>query len=326
MPSTTATAPDLEHLALLDGVDFRPVFIMGNARSGTTFLYQLLDKSDRFNCVTAYHVIKYDELLARHLDGTTEQAKQELRELFERLGVPAARFDGVGVSPDSPEEYGFALTDGHLLRLGRKTLPRFVELCRKVQFVSEPGRPLLLKNPWDYGQFLYVKRQFPESRFIFLHRNPADVIRSMSSGMTTLLAEKNAYHALVARFYDRMMDRPLRRGLTRALYSPGLGLGSRLIRWHVRRTARYFLENVGRLPESDHVGVRYEDLCREPAAEVARILSFLELPANTAVPYEQFVRPGRTKGRSTLEQRHALDRLNLQPYLERCGYDEMRLP
>jgi len=324
MHSATEAIPDREYLSLLDDVDFRPVFIMGNARSGTTFLYQLLNMTGRFNVVTAYHVIKYDELLARHLSGTTDQAKEELKLLFERLGVPEARFDGVGVNPDSPEEYGFALTAGHVLRLSRRTLPRFVELCRKVQLVSDPRRPLLLKNPWDYGQFLYVKEQFPDSRFIFLHRNPLDVIRSMSVGFTTLLSTRNAYHALVARFYDRLMGRRVRLGLVRLLFSPGLGLGARIIRWHVRRTARYFLANVRSLPENEHVSVRYEDLCRGPARGVNRILAFLGLEENPSIPYRDFVRT-RASSPTDHNQRFLLERLKLQPYLAHCGYDEMRL-
>jgi len=310
---------DSRHLSLLEEVDFRPVFIMGNARSGTTFLYQLLDESERFNCITAYHVIEYDALLANHLEGTTAQAKQRLHERFEKLGIVGSRFDGVGVAPDSPEEYGFVLTDGHLLRLGRRTLPRFVELCRKVQLISENGRPLLLKNPWDYGQFMFVKRMFPDARFIFLHRNPADVVRSMSNGMTTLLSSRNEYHALVARFYDRLMERPFRRKLAQKLYSP------RMIRWHVRRTARYFLDNVDELPAADHMSVRYEDLCRDPGGEVDRILSFLELERNTGVSYDRFVRPAR-KLAAMDDERYSLKGLKLQPYLSHCGYDETRAP
>src|SRR5918996_1192606 len=135
---------DSNHLGLLRGGSFSPVFILGSSRSGTTILYRLLSMTNRFNCVTAYHLLKYDELLANHRGNATEDVKRELSERFRRLGMAGSRFDGVEISPDFPEEYGFALSPGSRQKLTPRSLPRFLELCRKVQFVSVADRPLLL--------------------------------------------------------------------------------------------------------------------------------------------------------------------------------------
>ena len=102
-------APDRAHLGRLDNVRFRPVFILGSARSGTSILYRLLTMTGRFNHVTAYHLIKHDEIIANHVDGVTEAAKQRLAGQFRELGISGTRFDGVEISPDFPEEYGFHL-------------------------------------------------------------------------------------------------------------------------------------------------------------------------------------------------------------------------
>jgi sulfotransferase family protein len=315
--------PDTPYLGLVRDAAFRPVFIMGSARSGTTILYRLLSMTERFNCVTAYHLVKYDELLANHETGRTAAAKEEVSALFARLGITGARFDGVEVSPDFPEEYGFGLTDGSRLQLAPHTLPRFLELCGKVQHVSDPRRPLLLKNPWDSCSFLYIKRVLPQSRFIFIHRNPADVVPSMLDGMRRLLRERNPYHALVARFYDRLMEQPLRLRLARAVFSPRFGLGSRVVRWQVSRTARYFVDHVGALPLEDHVSVRYEDLCRDPETVVNRILKFLGQAENPAVRYREMIRVrARPRGeRGDVERESILKQGGLQPYLAFCGYE-----
>jgi hypothetical protein len=313
--------PDAPHLGRLAGVPFRPVFIMGNARSGTTILYRLLAMTERVNCVTAYHLIDYEELLANHLNQTTTRAKQELEQRFQALGIAGARFDGVEISPDFPEEYGFLL--GQRQKLTPGTLPRFIELCRKVQFVSGADRPLLLKNPWDSRSFLYIKKVFPESRFIFIHRNPVEVVRSLLDGMRSLLATRNAYHALLSDFYDRLMEQPLRRWLARVLFSSRFGLGTRVVGWQVRRTARYFLDHVGSLPATDHVSVRYEDLCRDPRAVIERVLAFLGLPDNPELRYQDFIRVRERPRPAEGDAGRAaiLRRFKLKPYLAYCGYE-----
>lgn len=315
------SAPDRAHLGRLDEVRFRPVFIMGSARSGTSILYRLLAMTERLNYVSAYHLILHDEVLANHLSGTTEAAKKRLDDRFRALGIAGARFDGVQVSPDFPEEYGFHL--GPRQQINARTLPAFLELCRKVQVVSESGRPLLLKNPWDSRRFLYIKSVLPDSRFIFIHRNPAEVVQSMLEGMRSLLRERNAYHALLADAYDRLMDRPLRRSLARMLFTRRFGLGTRVVDWQVTRTVRYFLDNVRSLPEADYLSVRYEDLCRTPEAVIQRILSFLGLPDNPELRYRDFirVRPRPRPVQGDGDPSAILRRLELQPYLTYCGYE-----
>ena len=316
-----ADAPDAPYLGQLGGVDFRPVFIVGSARSGTTILYQLLAKTGRFNWVSTYHLVDTDSLLADHAEGRTAQAKEALAERLLQLGVTGARFDGVEISPDFPEEYGFALAEGSRQQLTPHTLPRFLELCRKVQVVSGVDRPLLLKNPWDARRFLYVKQALPGSRFIFIHRNPADVVHSMRAGLRSLLGARNPYHALLAPFYDRLMQSPLRLRLSRLLLSSRFGVGPRFVGWQVARTARYFLDNVSALPADDHLSVRYEDLCRDPAAVVNRVLRFLGEAENHDLPYRDFIRP--RSGARDVEAGEAaiLKRLELKPYLAYCGYE-----
>src|SRR4051812_34666393 len=111
MPQQQPAPPDQKHLHLLENVTFRPVFIIGDHRSGTTLLYQMLAATGHFNVVTAYDVIQYDSLLQAHLDGKTDQAKSKLNYEFAAVGLTDRVIDGVRVSADLTEEYGFVIDD-----------------------------------------------------------------------------------------------------------------------------------------------------------------------------------------------------------------------
>ena len=98
--------PDLQYMTLLRDTVVRPVFIMGDHRSGTTLLYRLLDQTQCFNVVRAYHIIRYGEILSNYFDKIEDHVKMELSAYFSQLGVTDRMIDGVAVTPDLPEEYG----------------------------------------------------------------------------------------------------------------------------------------------------------------------------------------------------------------------------
>ena len=97
------------YMHLLQDVDFQPVFIMGDHRSGTTLLYQMLVGTQCFNFVSAYNIIKYDEILFNYMNENQNKARQELDKLFKALELSDRVIDNVEVTPDLPEEYGFIL-------------------------------------------------------------------------------------------------------------------------------------------------------------------------------------------------------------------------
>jgi hypothetical protein len=278
----------------------KPVFITGDHRSGTTFLYRLLDASGRFNIVTTYHVLRYRELLARHLAGTTADAKAELAGVFRAAGLLDRGIDGVPLTPDMPEEYGFILTaEGRGLRppprVTRKNLPQFTEICRKVQFTGDPARVLLLKNPWDFDNFLYLKGAFPDAKFLFLHRDPARVVNSQLRAARSMLAERNAYLEMLSTDYARLFHRRVGLLIARGLVSQRHGWGARLLARRAVRAVRYETRHRCELPDDDAFGVRYEDLCSAPNETVAAVISWLGLPVDDLPDFRPMVetRPGR---------------------------------
>src|ERR1700760_2652745 len=70
--------PDDRWAPLLERVAFQPVFIMGDHRTGTTLLYQVLAQTGLFNYASSYHIIKFDEILDHHMRGTDVQARSDL--------------------------------------------------------------------------------------------------------------------------------------------------------------------------------------------------------------------------------------------------------
>jgi hypothetical protein len=172
-------------------------------------LCQLLSRTGAFNVVTAYHVIRYDEILANHVAGRTAEAQQALAEEFLRLGLGDRVIDGVRVTPDLPEEYGFVVDHSSQPQLRPGTLPRLVELCRKLR-VQGGDRPVLLKNPWDVLRFAYVKEAFPGARFVFIHRHPQNAMSSQLEATRSLFRTRNEYVALLSPWYRRLFERPAR--------------------------------------------------------------------------------------------------------------------
>ena len=285
-------SPDSPYLNMLEDVAIAPIIILGDQRSGTTLLYKTLADTGCFNAVRAYHIIKYDEILYNHANQKEEQAIEALEERFKSLGIGDRKIDRVAATPSLPEEYGFILKNvvGDELFITPKNLPTFRQLCRKVQVSSGLKKSLLLKNPWDFPQFLRVKQFVPPAKFIFIHRNPVHVISSRLKASRSMIYDWNEYTALIAPIYAQIFSNPIKRSLIRMLSSKRLGLGlRRSIQTSVEATT-YFMENIDQLPEQDYISIRYEDLCAEPASTIKQIMAFANIEDRSNLDYSQVIK------------------------------------
>ncbi|MEM6449988.1 MAG: sulfotransferase [Cyanobacteria bacterium P01_D01_bin.105] len=233
---------DQPYIPQLTEVDFKPIFILGDHRSGTTLLYQLLASSDCFNVFKAYHIIKYDEILHNHIHRIESVKLNELEAQFKQLGISDREFDLVQVSPELPEEYGFILRNtGHEPYVNPSNLAIFAEACQKVQFTGDADKSLLLKNPWCYPHFEYLRQTFPNARFIFIHRNPVQVINSKLKVVDTVLSRWNPYTGLISKRYHKIFKSPTNRLLYRVMYSKRFNLGLRKVLHQSMESTTYFL-------------------------------------------------------------------------------------
>lgn len=315
--------PDQLYLHLLDKVDFRPVFIMGDHRSGTTLLYKVLVATECFNFVKAYHVIKYDEILSSYMNQTENNARQELDKLLKSLGMKDRMIDNVEVTPDLPEEYGFILNNaGYKPHLIPENLSVFIELCKKIQFVSAPDRLLLLKNPWDFSNFMYIKSVLPEARFIFIHRHPINVINSKLKGMRSTLATRNAYIALLSQGYTRIFNRPVQHFFYRMLYSSYFNLALQTVTKQTVEGTTYFLQHLDSLPKADYISLKYEDLCEDAEATILNILGFLGLEPRATLAYDSLISPRSIKLLPEVQRKYDQVRQKMESYFIYHGYDD----
>ncbi|MEM8963789.1 MAG: sulfotransferase [Acidobacteriota bacterium] len=318
-PLGKTASVDHEHLKRLDGVDFRPVFVLGNHRSGTTLLYQMLAASESFNVVTAYHVIEGDRLLTNHLESRETTVKKELREMLARRTAADGGkrlIDEVSVSPDLPEEYGFRLSER---KIRPRNLSEFITFCKKVQYIAGDTKPLLLKNPWDFPNFLFLRQALPQARFIFIHRNPLRVMNSQIRAVRALFSARAPYHALVDPWYRRIAASPTLLAFARWALSPPLGILFREVMGTMRESAVYFMQNHKAL-EGAYIQVRYEDLCEDPSSTISRILGFLDMEPTQPQAYAPLVRPRRLDLLPEVEKNADQIKRLLGPYLEHCGY------
>jgi hypothetical protein len=264
------------------------VFILGPHRSGCGPLYRALAETGAFNLVTTYHVVHRDSLLEWHVSGREAEARAALAARLAALAIRGAD-DGPPLGPDLPEDYAHALPhQTPLPRFSRRNAPGFLRFCNTLQLLQGPERPLLLKNPFDSRRFVEIKRALPHARFVFLHRNPVDVVNSQVRTIRALLAERHDYQALIVEWYRSVWQSRWRLAIARALYG-----GSRLlvhhVRWNLVRLCRFLVKNVDRVGE-DALHVRYSDLCARPDAVVSELLEFCKAKPRGPVSLVNLVR------------------------------------
>jgi len=255
-----------------------PVFIIAPHRSGTTILYSLLAASGCFNVVTAFHVLNRHRLLDLHQRGELEEARRTLQRQLASGGVTDEY--GEPVMADHPEEYSYALArQGRRPTLDQGNLASFREFCRAAQAVQDPARSLLLKNPFDTRNFLFIRDAVPDARFVLLHRHPAEVIDSQLRLIRWMLHTRSSYDALIVERYCRLYDRRVRLAAARAVCSPRLPLLFELVFRNIVAGCDYAVEHADALG-GRALSITYPDLCRDPAAVVKRVLAFTGVEPN----------------------------------------------
>jgi len=300
--------------------------------------------------ISAYDIVKYDELLRNRIEGREAEVKAAVDAAIRverNRGV-----DNLPVGADYPEEYRFLLPPlappwfvGARKRVERlsftphltpRTLDRFLEICRKKRFLASGHGPLVLKNPNDfYFNFGEVHRLFPQARMIFIHRHPLHILNSFVAGFGGVVGTRNAYAALIDPRYRDLFHSPIRRKLLQRAFR-GEQL-PRLVVAGLVRSYRYYLETIRTMPcgagwhpapqlvtgacgaEDAYLTIRYEDLCRDPESHLSRIGKWLNIDMQPRIP-EKFVEP---RNLNVSERVHAayIERAEeMRPYLEALGY------
>ena len=291
---------------------------MGLHRSGTSILYKMLGETGKFNILTTYHVYDYDRLIYNHIKKIEDERKKNLNDLFKSKGITNRKLDNIQVTADYAYEYVYIFSKKNFTeKINDSNSWLFEEFCKKISYISDNKKPILLKNPYDYANFLYIKKKYPNAKFIFINRNPLSTIDSNMRGWRTLMKEKNEYTAIFSKSYTKIFSNPLLLFLTRAFYSwTPFGL-LKVIRTCSAGT-KYFLKNKNLLSDGDFISIKYEDLCKEPNKIIGDILKFLDL--NSDIDFTKFIKPRNLKFGSDVDFFKKYIYSKMKPYFEYFKY------
>jgi len=280
---------------ILDEVFFRgyrqasvqfPVFIIGNHRSGTTFLHRLLSKDrQQFTTMKMWEILLSPSVTQRRaVDGIAGAARWIREKLAEGLRRLESDWHEKSVmhevSFQEPEEDDYlllhiwsALTTGlssgllseaipytyfdtAMTENDRKRIMGFYRQClRRHMFYDtaahRSSRKYLAKNPAFSPKVATAREFFPDARFICLVRNPLEMVPSFVSMM---------------RFSWNVLGIP---GRDRALADYILEMARH---WYT-----YPLEQLDAAPKGTAAIVTYDELIRDPDKTVQRIYKELNL-------------------------------------------------
>lgn len=266
-------------------IDQPPIFIIGHWRSGTTFLHELLALDQRFTAPTTYecfapnHFLLSSALLTklkfllpatRPMDAMTTGWEHPQEDEFGLLNMGAGSFYETFAFPNDrpvratfidlaelPETRRAVWIDGFVRFLKQTTLRSQREEVRR-HGVGARARRLVLKSPTHTARIEMLSKLFPGARFVHMVRDPYELLPSTERLWTSMCRVQSCQLP----DWSAAGDRP-------SLQDFVFDTLDRLYRDYHRQRAN--------LPSGSFCEVRYEDLARDPMAQVRRIYDELGL-------------------------------------------------
>jgi hypothetical protein len=230
-----------------------PLIILSAPRSGSTLLFEYLTR----------------------LAGTSSIGGESHRVYrhFPHLGIANASFDSASL--DESHAAGncktlFRDTIAHLLR--DSTSQPFAE--DPVSFLS--SRPIFIeKTPRNALNIPFLNAVFPDARYIFLYRSPAENIASIMEAWS--LGLKTGRFVTFPRLpeWDRAGWCFLLPPGWREMIGKSL---AEIARFQWQASNQTILDNLSRLPKGRSIAVSYEAMLANPQEELARLLGFIGIP------------------------------------------------
>ena len=241
-----------------------PTFIVGHWRSGTTFLHNVIHRSQRFSSIDLAQSLRIRSTI---LMGNV------MRKILTDHAPEDREFDGVAIAHDEPQEEEMALTTlGMTSTYHQGMFPRdrkeiingalypenlsvedyrefsgnYLWLAKKISYIDEQHRPLLFKNPAATARIDFLREIFPEAKFIHIIRRPADVMRSFAPTLKTLFGHYSLHGIYESPPMDTLIEEY-----------------TRLMQAHLKQRDH--------LLDKDYIEVRYEDFRQAPLKTVDQI-------------------------------------------------------
>lgn len=294
----------------------KPVFVVGHARSGTTFAHRLMSQDeDRFSVFRLYELY-FPSLLQkkvirgvaaldrRFLDGFLEA---RVKAWEERHYAATRKTHEMGLTQPEEDDLvfyyscasGFWISRMPYMReldfyyvdewpeRRRRRLMRFYRDCVRRQLYLNGGDKIhLSKNPVFAGRIEALIETFPDARFVVPIRNPFETIPSL------LKLVSGSWRRLG---WEKTQTRDCQQVLAEQSF----------------HTYRHPLEVLDRHPEVPRAILDYRDLMADPATSVERVYGDLGLEMTDA--YREVLRR---------ERKHAREHVSGHAYsLEEFGLD-----
>lgn len=317
----------------------QPIFILGNPRSGTTFLHRLLALDERtFAWMPTWQILFAPSIVVR-------RACRWIASMDRRVGGPLHQLLAAGerywqqknythkqalLAPEedenlllhtwsslTPWSFGSMLGEARFFTMYDQRVPRqereramdFYRRCVQRHLYADGGRPeagercYLAKNPAFNSRIESVLGTFPDARFIYVARNPLDAIPSFVSA---------------TRWVWDLLGDPIEYGSLNEYALEVASIGY-----------RYPLEHLERLPRDRYCVLRFGDLIGDPERTAIALYEHLGFDVPSA--YAQVLREERARARHYRSRHHySLQALGLSrerivaecaDVFERFGFD-----
>lgn len=301
----------------------RPIFIIGNPRSGTTFLHRLLLGAGDTAAFELWEML-FPAITARKLLGGIVPRLDRLSPArYHASDVHDTSLRGIETDDvawffrtlDGPFAWAYFLAwqDKWGSALSRRIFGidgvsaheedrffKYYEACWRRNLTMKGVDRILVKSSMLTFRLDALLRRYPDCRLVYVVRDPVEVIPSGMSLLASVL--ENGYDV-----WNRTKKEDQERWLENLYQASGDML-------RVFRDA----EVAGRIPERNLCVVRYEDLLQNLEPTMARILDFIEVKPR--VEFEEEVATQAERQRSyTSRHEHSPDKFGLDP--ERIRHD-----
>jgi hypothetical protein len=243
-----------------------PLFVLGHWRSGTTFLHDLLALDPRYTSPNTYEcfmpqhfLLSEDYMLRRAPKEAGHRGSDNVPAGWDRpqedefalalLGQPSPYLTLAfpNHAPADPEYLDLDGVRGPQRSAWKRTLLRFLLQVT----LKRPGR-LVLKSPPHTARVKVLRELFPDAQFVYIVRNPYSVIPSTIRTFSLL-------------YQAQGLQEPNYRGLEEFVFD------------NFRRMFRRLDEGRRQVPSDSFYELHYEDLARDPVAQVKRVYDHLRL-------------------------------------------------
>jgi hypothetical protein len=295
----------------------RPIFIIGNPRSGTTFLHRLLLGAGDMAALELWEML-FPAITARKLLGGIVPRLDKLSPArYHPSDVHDTSLRGIETDDvawffrtlDGPFAWAYFLAwqDNWGSGLSRREFgiddvsPReeerffnYYDACWRRNLTFKGADRVLAKTSMLTMRLDAVLRRYPDCKLVYVVRDPVEVIPSGMSLLASVL--ENGYDV-----WNRTKEEDQRRWLEN-LYQASCDM------------LRYFYEaqSAGKIPERNLCVVRYEDLINDLEPTMERILDFVEVKPSVEFEAEVAAQAERQRGYTSGHQ-YSPDNFGLDP-------------